>query len=269
MITRSALAVQTESIDVQQKEAASWQEILSAAITSPADLLKTLHLSPELLRGATSGHKQFQIRVPHTYIARIRPGDPDDPLLRQVLPVDAELDDVPGFSTDPLAEQPKNSQRGIIHKYQGRLLLLPGQVCGINCRFCFRRHFPYEDNTLNREEWQHALDYIRNDNSLTEVILSGGDPLAQNDKRLAWLIEQLADIPHLQRLRIHSRLPVVIPQRVTQQMIDWLTSTRLQPVLVVHCNHPQEISDDMTQGHENPQGQRCTTVKPEHTVKGR
>ena len=241
MITRSEQTVQTNSIDIHQKAVQSWQEILSQSVTSPQELLKTLELDASYLAGAIAGSNEFQIRVPHTYIARMEKGNSDDPLLKQMLPVQDELIDTPGFTTDPLGELPKNSHRGILHKYHGRLLLMAGSLCAVNCRFCFRRHFPYEDNSLSRDDWQSALHYIRQDTTLNEVILSGGDPLAQNDKRLRWLIEELAQIPHINRLRVHTRLPIVIPQRVTDEMISWLTSTRLQPVVVVHCNHPQEI----------------------------
>ncbi|MTI13204.1 EF-P beta-lysylation protein EpmB [Sansalvadorimonas verongulae] len=245
MITRSAQTVHTNSINIQQKNTQSWQEILSQAVTKPDELLKILGLSTDLLPGAIAGSEQFQMRVPHTYIARMERGNPDDPLLRQVLPLGIELDEVPGFSVDPLGEQPKNSHRGILHKYHGRLLLIPGQLCGVNCRFCFRRHFPYADNKLNKDEWQSAFDYIRNDSSLTEIILSGGDPLSQNDQRLRWVVEELSQIPHLKRLRIHTRMPIVIPQRITDEMIDWLTATHLQPIVVVHCNHPDEIDNNV------------------------
>ena len=248
MITRSAQTVQTnpdDIIDIQQKIAGSWQEILSQSVTNPQELLDILGLDQTLLPGAIAASQQFQLRVPHTYIARIKKGDPNDPLLRQVLPIGEEMVIAPGFSFDPLGEKPKNSHRGILHKYQGRLLLMPTQLCGVNCRFCFRRHFPYEDNTLNREEWLSAFEYIHSDSSVTEVILSGGDPLAINDKRLAWVAEELAKIPHLRRLRIHTRLPVAIPQRITEELLNWFTGTRLQPVMVIHCNHPDEIDDDV------------------------
>ena len=244
MITRSAQTVQTNSINILHKSPQSWQEILSQAVTSPEELLQILNLSSDLLPGAIAGDKTFQIRVPHTYIARIERGNPEDPLLKQVLPVSAETDVIQGFTSDPLGESAKNSHRGILHKYHGRLLMMPGHICAVNCRFCFRRHFPYKENTLSTDEWQSALDYIREDSSLSEIILSGGDPLAQNDRRLAWITEELAKIPHIKRLRIHTRFPVVVPQRITEDMIDWLTGTRLQPVIVTHCNHPQEISDD-------------------------
>ncbi|MCL6269631.1 EF-P beta-lysylation protein EpmB [Sansalvadorimonas sp. 2012CJ34-2] len=248
MITRSVQTVQTnpdDIIDIRQKIAGSWQEILSQAVTNPQELLDILGLDQALLPGAVVGSQQFQLQVPHTYIARIRKGDPNDPLLRQVLPIGEEMVITPGFSFDPLGEKPKNSHRGILHKYQGRLLLMPTQLCGVNCRFCFRRHFPYEENTLNREEWLSAFDYIRSDTSVTEVILSGGDPLALNDNRLAWVVEELAKIPHLRRLRIHTRFPVVIPQRITKELLNWLTGTRLQPVMVIHCNHPDEVDADV------------------------
>ncbi len=253
MITRSDQTVQTnpeDIIDIRQEMAGSWQEILSQAVTTPRELLEILGLDQTLLPGAAAASQQFQLRVPHTYIARIRKGDPDDPLLRQVLPLGEEMVITPGFSFDPLREKPKNSHRGILHKYQGRLLLMPTQLCGVNCRFCFRRHFPYEDNTLNREEWLSALEYIRSDSSITEVILSGGDPLSMNDKRLAWVADELAKIPHLRRLRIHTRFPVAVPQRITEEFLDWFTGTQLQPVMVIHCNHPDEIDSDVADAIE-------------------
>ncbi len=250
MITLSAPTLQTNSINIHQDSPQTWQETLSSAVTDPRELLKILGLSTDLLPGAQAGSQQFQMRVPHTYIARMEPGNVHDPLLQQVLPLQKELELTAGYIQDPLGEGPKNSQRGILHKYNGRLLLLPTQLCAVNCRFCFRRHFPYEDNTLNRDEWQSALNYIREDTSLKEVILSGGDPLSLNDKRLSWIIEQLATIPHLQRVRFHTRLPVVIPQRVTEEMIRWMTSTRLKPVMVIHCNHPNEVNRDMAEAME-------------------
>lgn len=249
MITRSTAPVQTNPINICQKSSPawsqSWQSILSQAVTSPTELLDLLNLDSSLLPAAIAASKSFQMRVPRTFIARMESGNLNDPLLQQVLPVQAESLETEGFVHDPLGEQVKNPHPGIIHKYYGRLLLMPGHLCAVNCRFCFRRHFAYQDNTLDKEEWQSALTYIRNDTSLKEIILSGGDPLAQNDQRLQWLANELADIPHVQRLRIHTRMPVVIPQRICDELLEWLTGTRLQPVIVIHCNHPNEIDDDV------------------------
>ncbi|WP_281647690.1 EF-P beta-lysylation protein EpmB [Parendozoicomonas sp. Alg238-R29] len=268
MINLSAQPVQTNSTNIRQKNTQTWQKILSQSVTNPEELLKILGLNTDLLPGAIAGHQQFQVRVPHTYIARIEHGNSEDPLLRQVLPLGVELDNVAGFSTDPLGEQPKNSHRGILHKYNSRLILMPGQLCGINCRFCFRRHFPYEDNKLNKEEWQSAFDYIGNDTSLSEIILSGGDPLSQNDLRLAWIVEELAKIPHLKRLRVHTRMPIVIPQRVTDEMLSWLTGTRLQPIVVVHCNHPNEIDEDVVKAMNNMSSKGVQLLNQSTLLKG-
>ena len=171
----------------------------------------------------------------------MRPADINDPLLRQVLPIGEELAEQPGYVLDPLGEQHTNARPGIIHKYHGRLLLVVSSGCAVNCRYCFRRHFPYDDNNLSTSEWNEALDYIRNDSSISEVIYSGGDPLAANDRRLAWLTREIAAIAHVRRLRVHTRLPVVIPQRITPELIDALCGTRLPVTLWCRMNSRIEM----------------------------
>ena len=219
----------------------TWQEQLATAVSHPSELLAILNLPRSLLAGALSGDTEFKTRVPYSYISRMEPENSEDPLLKQVLPIGAECEDVSGYSMDPLAEQTSNPVDGVIHKYKGRLLLVISGACAINCRFCFRRHFPYGDNQLGGENWQQAVDYIRSQPDIHEVILSGGDPLAASDKRLKTLVESLSEIPHLQTIRMHTRLPVVIPDRITREMLDWFTGTRLKPVMVIHCNHANEI----------------------------
>ena len=232
MITRSAASV----------DSLTWQEQLTTSIRDPKELLRQLELDPNLfLEGALAANQDFALRVPLAYLQRIKKGDPSDPLLKQILPLPDELLPTPGYAEDPLAEQQTNPTPGLIHKYHGRVLLVLSPNCAINCRYCFRRHFPYQDNNPGRKEWQQALDYIANNSSITEVIYSGGDPLATSDKQLKWLTDQISEINHVQRLRIHSRLPIVIPDRMTQQCLDWLTSTRLLPSLVIHSNHPNEL----------------------------
>ena len=194
-----------------------------------------------MLDQANAAARDFPLRVPEPYISKIRLGDVTDPLLRQVLPIGEELMEHPGYVTDPLGEQHANARPGIIHKYHGRLLLVVSAGCAVNCRYCFRRHFPYDENSLSTAEWAQALDYIRADESIREVIYSGGDPLAANDRRLAWLTREIASIPHVMRLRVHTRLPVVIPQRVTSGLIDALCGTRLPVTMVLHCNHANEL----------------------------
>ncbi|AIA76640.1 lysine 2,3-aminomutase [Halomonas campaniensis] len=220
---------------------ASWQRQLSQAIRDPATLCKRLNLDDSWLPGAATGHQLFEICVPDAYLTRIAPNDPNDPLLRQVLPVSDEASTPQGYVTDPLEEAEHQPVKGLIHKYAGRVLLIASPACAINCRYCFRRHFPYSDNSPSRAQWQEALDYLRADTTLHEAILSGGDPLAANDRQLAWLVEQLENIPHLKRLRIHTRLPVVIPDRVDDALLGWLAATRLQKVMVLHINHANEI----------------------------
>ncbi len=233
MITRSAASLQNRS----------WQDELNSLITCPEHLLGLLHLPNHYLPAAKKAAALFPLRATASFVARIKPGDPHDPLLRQILPLQDELSTAAGFSRDPLGERAFNPVPGIVHKYANRVLFIAASQCAINCRYCFRRHFPYSDNQLNRNQWQSALQYVRDNPQLNEVILSGGDPLSLADRQLAWLIEEVAAIAHIKRLRIHSRYPVILPSRITPEFIRLLTSTRLQAVLVVHCNHPQEIDE--------------------------
>ncbi|PJE78003.1 L-lysine 2,3-aminomutase [invertebrate metagenome] len=222
-----------------------WQKTLANCLTQPEQLLQRLELDLSALSEIKKAHSDFKLLVPEPYLKRIKKGDPDDPLLKQILPTGQELSQTPGFTRDPLNEGEYNPFEGIIHKYKGRLLLITSGACAVNCRFCFRRHFPYQNNQLGGAKLDKALSYIAKDTSIREVILSGGDPLAASDNRLQRLTTSLAAISHVQILRIHSRLPIVIPQRITDEMIHWFTSTRLSPVLVIHCNHPQEIDQQV------------------------
>jgi EF-P beta-lysylation protein EpmB len=222
-----------------------WQEQLADLITDPHELLALLGLDPSQLDLAPTALDNFPLRVPRPYLARMRRGDPQDPLLLQVLPVGAELLDVPGYSSDPLQEQDANAVPGLLHKYEGRVLLITTQSCAIHCRYCFRRHFPYADNRPGRAQWQQALDYIAADPSITEVILSGGDPLATSNTYLEWLLQELGKIPHLQRLRLHTRLPLMLPDRVDRSLLDLLAAWRGQVVVVLHANHAQEFDAEV------------------------
>ncbi|WP_299947259.1 EF-P beta-lysylation protein EpmB [uncultured Microbulbifer sp.] len=222
-------------------ESRRWQDELSDLVTDPAELIQLLQLDPAQLPQALSAGRKFPLRVPRGFIQRMRRGDPHDPLLLQVLPTAAELRSPPGFSDDPLQEGQVNPQPGIVHKYHGRLLLIAAGQCAVNCRYCFRRAFPYGDNHLGRHQWAAALEYIHAHTELREVILSGGDPLVLSDRQLAWLSSELAQTPHLNTLRVHSRLPIVTPSRITDALLSWFTVSRLKPVLVLHCNHANEI----------------------------
>lgn len=222
-------------------ESLSWQQELSRAITDPAVLLEHLELPADVLPGALQAHQQFRLKVPPSYLAKIQKGTLQDPLLQQVLPLGIEMQAAPGFSVDPLAEKHVNPIPGLLHKYRSRALLIVTSGCGIHCRYCFRRHFPYEDNRVNQKQWSQALTYIAAHPDIQEVILSGGDPLLAPDHVLAELGCNISAIDHVQTLRIHSRLPALIPQRLNEEFLQWFTGNRLKPVLVTHINHPQEI----------------------------
>ncbi len=218
----------------------AWQRALARAITDPHELARRLDLDPALLPGMGAGHALFRIRVPESYLARIRPGDPRDPLLLQVLPQGLEAREQPGFGPDPVDDAGAMAAPGLLHKYAGRVLLITTGACAIHCRYCFRREFPYGEFSAVRD-WEPALAYIRQHPDITEVILSGGDPLTLSDPRLRALVHRLEGIGHLTRLRIHSRLPVVLPERVDDELFSWLGQGRLDHVLVLHANHPREF----------------------------
>jgi EF-P beta-lysylation protein EpmB len=225
----------------------TWQQSLAEVITDPRTLLKLLNLEARQVGLHTPESLAFPLRVPREYVARMRPGDPHDPLLLQILPTQQELLAMPGFTQDPLQEPPVNKLPGLIHKYQGRVLLTITGACAINCRYCFRRNFPYEDNNPGRAGWEKIAEYIVTDPSITEIIYSGGDPLVAKDSLLAQITEVFARLPQIKRLRIHTRLPIVIPQRISTELIDVLKATGLQVVVVVHANHPNEIDQAVAQ----------------------
>lgn len=229
------------------KKIAAWQLALRDVVTNPIELLEMLKLDYSMMGDVQGIIKQFPLRVPRSFIARMQPGNWNDPLLRQVLPLPEEGQEVAGFSTDPLAEMGVNPVPGLLHKYYGRVLLTVTGACGVNCRYCFRRHFPYAENNPGNAGWDQAIDYIKNHASITEVILSGGDPLLATDQQLAHLAAKIASIAHVKILRIHSRMPVVLPERLTSEFIEWFTQSRLRPVLVLHCNHPQELTEELRQ----------------------
>ncbi|MDZ7322782.1 EF-P beta-lysylation protein EpmB [Kosakonia sacchari] len=221
-----------------------WLIQLADVITDPDELLRLLKIdTDENLIAGGAAKRLFPLRVPRAFAARMQPGNPHDPLLRQVLTSQEEFIAAPGFSTDPLDEQ-SSVVPGLLHKYRNRALLLVKGGCAVNCRYCFRRHFPYADNQGNKRNWQGALDYIAEHPELDEIIFSGGDPLMAKDHELDWLLAQLEAIPHIKRLRIHSRLPIVIPARITDTLSARFARSSLQILLVNHINHAQEIGDD-------------------------
>ena len=219
-----------------------WQEILSDLITDPKELVQVLQLDLALKPASLAAMEQFPLKVTRPFVAAIEPGNWQDPLLLQIWPSQAEEAVITGFVADPLLESDANPVPGLLHKYHGRVLLTAVPHCAIHCRYCFRRHFDYASNTPSRQQWQQALDYIADDNGIEEVILSGGDPLAASDRQLAWLLSQLEQIQHVATVRIHSRMPIVLPQRLTPVLRDLLENSRFRCVLVLHCNHAREIS---------------------------
>ena len=224
-----------------------WLQQLADVITEPAELLEYLALSdsPEWQKGHDA-RRLFALRVPYAFARRMKKGDPNDPLLLQVMTSASEFIATPGYSTDPLEEQDDAiAVPGLLHKYINRALLLVKGGCAVNCRYCFRRHFPYQDNQGNKANWRHALDYIRQQPELDEIIFSGGDPLMAKDHELAWLLDEIETIPHIKRLRIHSRLPVVIPARITEALTQRFSQSRLQILLVTHINHANEIDPEL------------------------
>jgi L-lysine 2,3-aminomutase len=224
---------------------ASWQEAMKDAVRDAGELCRILELPPECAAAAGAAVRAFPLFVPRGYVARMRLGDPDDPLLRQVLPVPEELVDVAAFVPDPVNDAAARLQPGLLQKYHGRVLLIATGTCAVHCRYCFRRSFPYNESPRSLEAWRPAIEQIAGDDSIHEVILSGGDPLTLVDSMLAAFIEELAAISHLRRLRIHTRLPIVIPERVTDALIQLLTNSRLTPIVVVHANHAQELDADV------------------------
>jgi EF-P beta-lysylation protein EpmB len=222
--------------------AAAWQSALRDAVRSPAELARLLDL-PEAAVGSQLGATaDFPLLVPRSYLARMRRGDPDDPLLRQVLPALAETVAAAGFVADPL-EESRFAAAGTLRKYAGRALLITTGACPVHCRYCFRRHFPYADQLAARDNWREALAAIAADETIEEVILSGGDPLSLATSRLTKLRAALEAIPHVERLRIHTRFPIVIPERVDSELLRFLNDGRITTVVVVHANHPRELAD--------------------------
>lgn len=245
----------------------NWQKEIAMSFSDPISLLNYLELPLENFVDDIKARQLFPMRVPRPFAAKMKKGDPNDPLFKQVFTCRSEFETKQGFSTDPLKEQ-NNNQPGILHKYQNRLLLLVRGGCAVNCRYCFRRHFPYSDNHLNKQQWQQAIEYIAANPQLDEVIYSGGDPLMAKDDFLAWLTRQVEAIGHIKRLRIHTRLPVVIPSRITSELIAWFSETRLKPVMVLHVNHANEIDSALAKSMEKLRQAGVTLLNQAVLLKG-
>lgn len=250
------------------RQVPAWQTALVRAVTDPAELLSLLRLGPEWLPAALAAARLFPLRVPRGFVARMQPGDPGDPLLRQVLPLGEELRDVPGFLTDPVGDLPAHTVPGVLHKYAGRVLLVTTGACAVHCRYCFRRHFPYEEANAAAGRWQAALAYLAANPSIEEVILSGGDPLMLSDRRLQEFLERADGLPYLKRLRIHSRLPVVLPERITPELSGLLGASRLDTILVIHANHPHELDASVVEACERLRDDRLILLNQSVLLRG-
>lgn len=242
-----ALEVSTNPMD-------NWQQEFQQAIRDPIELCQRLDLPEAFHEPARLAAQDFPLFAPRCFVKRMRPADPQDPLLRQVLPLVDELTSPAGFSADPVQDSVSKQQPGLLQKYEGRVLLITTGICAIHCRYCFRRHYPYDREPNSLDQWKPVIQQIRADPSIHEVILSGGDPLSLTDRKLSWLVQNLDEIPHLRRLRIHTRLPIVIPSRVTDSLLDWLASTRLATYFVLHANHVQELDDKVWEGVQRLRG---------------
>lgn len=227
----------------------TWQRDLSRSITDATELLAELELDPALAGSARLSSAAFGLRVTRSYLARMRRGDVNDPLLRQVLPLTEELVETRGYGPDPLDEHQATRAPGLLQKYAGRALLITTQACAIHCRYCFRREFPYAAQQETSDEgstrFRAALDVIAGDATIEEVILSGGDPLSLSDARLTRITDALAATPHVQRIRVHTRQPIVLPSRVDEGLLTWVRGIRRPTVIVLHANHPNEIDEEV------------------------
>jgi len=241
------------------EETARWKRELASAVRDPAELLRLVDLPDRFAMEARRAAEGFPLLVPRGFVARMRRGDPQDPLLRQVLPIEDEQAEVAGWTVDPLEERARQTSPGVVRKYRGRALLLLAAGCAVNCRYCFRREFPYDDDA-SAGEWEGPLEAVADDRGVEEVILSGGDPLLVDDRRLGRLVARLAEIPHLARLRIHSRLPIVLPERVTNDLVRILGDTRLTTIVVVHANHAAELDASVAAAVERLNGSRATLL---------
>lgn len=221
-----------------------WQQELKTIISSSNNLLKLLNLDKSPTKEFVQ-ENAFKLKVPKCLLKRINIDEENSPLLKQFLPTIFENNNPINYENDPLLESKFTKIPGLIHKYHSRVLLIISTNCAVNCRFCFRKAFPYKNNCVNKNNFDKIIEYIQNEKTIDEVIFSGGDPLTQTDENLSFFSEQLAKIKHLSTIRIHSRMPILIPNRITENFLKWFGDSRLKPVLVMHCNHSNEIDENV------------------------
>lgn len=247
MITKSTPSVhRRKHIQPEIKVEKNWQSALAQAIRDPVELLRQLEL-PVSLAEQVSLPAEFPLRVTHSFLQRMEPGNPNDPLLRQVLPLETGAESEKWGSDDPVGDHEAMAGPGLLQKYHGRVLLVSTAACAVHCRYCFRQHFPYQQANPLGTQWPATLNWLKSNPDIREIILSGGDPLSMSDERLGRIIDQLNRLGHLRTLRIHTRLPVVLPQRIDESMLGWLRASRLNVVIVLHINHPNEINHELVE----------------------
>jgi len=247
-----------------------WRRQWRDCIVDPHVLLAELGLGQLRERVAISPPHRFGLRVPRVFVARMRRGDPHDPLLRQVLPLDAENHLVAGFGLDPVGDLAARASPGdgVLHKYAGRALLVATGSCAVHCRYCFRRHFPYAEETAARDRWAATLRFLREHPDIDEVILSGGDPLSLSTQKLAELTDGMRELPWITTLRIHTRLPVVLPARIDAEFIDWIGRIELSKVVVIHANHSREFDTDVDRALRHLREADCVLLNQSVLLRG-
>lgn len=255
-MSHTSSAVSCIEHDTQTK----WQKEYKYSITNLSELCQALELKTDQLPFSLTSHQQFSLRVPKSYLQRINKSNPKDPLLLQVLPTAYEQQNTISFTKDPVGDLQSIKSEGLLQKYNGRALLLATSLCAIHCRYCFRRHFPYTEQNPRRDAWRQALSEIEDDKSIHEIILSGGDPLVLSDLVLSKLIKRIEKLKHVKRLRIHSRLPVVIPSRICDEFLAWISNSRLKIILVLHINHAQEINKEFQLKLDQLANAQCTLL---------
>lgn len=263
MVTR-----RTEACQNPGRPKPDWKQALAQAYSDPLTLLQALDLTPDQIPDLDPTPGAFRLLVPRGFAALMTPGDPHDPLLRQVLPLGAEHRAADGFVLDPVGDGQATRTTALIQKYQGRALLMAHGACAVHCRYCFRRHYPYSDMGAYQERTDTALQVIAGDPSLSEVILSGGDPLMLDDNALTDLLRRLDAMSHLQRLRLHTRLPVVLPERITERLCAQFRSLRLRPVLVIHANHGRELGENCANALEQLRSAGVTLLNQSVLLEG-
>ncbi|MEM7400544.1 MAG: EF-P beta-lysylation protein EpmB [Pseudomonadota bacterium] len=230
---------------IENTAQSAWQIEYKNAISNLETLCDELELDINDLPVDRSRYQTFPLRVPHSYVKRMQKSNPTDPLLLQVLPNQLEQQEIAGFIKDPVGDLRSVKSSGLLQKYHGRALLITSSCCAIHCRYCFRRHFPYSEQNPRKDSWIQAIEELKNDKSINEIILSGGDPLTLSDQKLEELVKKLETIQHITTLRVHTRLPVVIPNRINSSLLAWIKNTRLKLVMVLHINHAQEINHEL------------------------